>query len=79
MWIFRKSRSVKKTSTLGQFDPLFSKKREMGFFPEKSGSVTFENLSSPNFMQKIRQKKNNEPILRKVRHARTHGQTDMNS
>ena len=37
----------------------------------------FGNLSSPNFMQKIR--KNNEPILQILRYRRTDGRTDLNS
>ena len=43
-------------------------------FPEKSGSVTFEHLWTPNFMQNIR--KTNEPIPRKVRYGLTDGRTD---
>ena len=41
------------TSNLGQFDP-FSPKTGKRDFPDKSGSVTFEHLSPPNFMQKNR-------------------------
>ena len=44
-----------------------------GNFPEKSGSLTFEHLLTPNLMQNIR--KNNEPIPRNVRYRQTDGWT----
>ena len=48
---------------------------KFGQKPARSlGSVTFEPLCTPNFMQNI--KKCNEPIQRKVGYGRTDGQTD---
>jgi hypothetical protein len=43
-----------KNPILGPFWPLFAQKRENRIFSEKSGSVTFFHLWTPNFMQKIR-------------------------
>ena len=45
-----------KKSFLGYFGPFMPKYGQMGGFAEKSGSVTFFPLWSPNIMEKIRKK-----------------------
>ena len=47
---------VSKTSFWACFGPFFAQKRANGLFSEKSGSVSFHHLWSPDFMQKIRKK-----------------------
>jgi len=42
-----------KTPILGHFGPFLPKLGQTRFFRGKSGSVTFQRLWSPNFMQKI--------------------------
>ena len=64
--------NVQKTlfwARLGKFGPI-------EIFPEKSGSVTFLHLWTPNFMQNIRKKLMSQFRDKCVTNGRTNGRTD---